>query len=186
MLRILGFFFCGILSGQIQEAQTWDATEINSIHLNFPWASSISVSTHKHSSIKVKYQKEGEYQNLYLIRSNIKGAGFYLDEFEMPNSEKPGDKLSAHKVVANQIELEIPESMLLNLVAKEAKIKCSGIFELLNINIDHGSAVFNISNPSGEIKSLSADLHFFDLYDSKIPEKLNVKTAIGNILVHPN
>ena len=85
MLRIFCFFTLSLTFGQVEQIKTWDASEIKSIHLDFSWASSVSVSTHKSLLIEVNYLKEGEYQNLFLLQGKIKGGGFYLEEHEIPS-----------------------------------------------------------------------------------------------------
>ncbi|MFQ3335644.1 MAG: hypothetical protein ACI87X_001549 [Candidatus Arcticimaribacter sp.] len=186
MLRIFCFFTLSFTFGQVEQIKTWDASEIKSIHLDFPWASSVLVSTHNSLLIEVNYLKEGEYQNLFLLQGKIKGAGFYLEEHEIPSSERPVDKLSVHKVVANKIEIKIPTNLVLNLNLKEAQLKCSGVFESLNIGIEHGEATFNVADPKGTIISLAADLHFYGLNSPQLPKKLKASSALGSLVVHPN
>ena len=71
MLRICCLLFCSLLFGQTQQRKTWDASTIESIHLDFPWASSIAINTHDDTVIEAHYQTEGEYQDLYLLNLNI-------------------------------------------------------------------------------------------------------------------
>lgn len=186
MLRICLYFFCGVLFGQTQQHKRWDASEIQSIALNFPWSSSIKIDTHKAATIKVEYLKEGEYQSLSLLQKSIEGSSFYLEEIQHPDLNKPEDKLSAHKVVANSIEVTIPENLILSILAKDTQLHCSGIFKNINIRMEHGSGSFYIDNPTGTVQSLTADLHFYGLSSQKIPTDLLVNSSRGNIVVHPN
>jgi len=186
MLRIYCLIVCGLLFGQTQQRKTWDASTIESIHLDFPWASSITINTHNNSNIEVHYQTEGEYQDLYLLKSNVVGVHFYLEEYQRPNWNNPGDKLSAHKVVANMISLTIPEGLYLSVFAKETQLNCSGKYENLTIRFERGAAVFNVKNPKGSIQSLSADLHFYGLASQQLSKNIKVSTTLGNIVVHPN
>jgi hypothetical protein len=186
MFRLFFCFFCGVLFGQTQQQKTWDATAIKSVTLDFAWSSSIKISTHKEPTIRVNYQKEGEYQNLYSLQKQLDGKSFYLEEVQHLDLDKAGDKLSAHKVVANSIEVLIPEGMLLTLLSKETQLYCSGVYENINVRIEHGTATFNIENPKGIIRSLSADLHFYGIPSEQLPSNLIVNTSRGNIVVHPN
>lgn len=186
MLRLCCLLFCSLLFGQTQQRKTWDASTIESIHLDFPWASSIAINTHDDSVIEAHYQTEGEYQDLYLLKNSIVGVHFYLEEYQRPNWNNPGDKLSAHKVVANTVSLTIPEGLYLSLSAKETQINCSGEYENLTVRLEHGAAVFDIKNPIGTIQSLSADLHFYGLASHLLPKDINVDTTLGDIVVHPN
>lgn len=186
MLRICYLLFCSLLFGQTQQRKTWDASTIESIHLDFPWASSIAINTHNDSVIEAHYQTEGEYQDLYLLKSSIVGVHFYLEEYQRPNWNNPGDKLSAHKVVANMISLTIPEGLYLLLSAKETQLNCSGDYANLKIRMEHGAAIFDVKNPKGSIQSLSADLHFYGLASQQLPKNIRVNTTLGNIVVHPN
>ena len=131
MLRIGCLLFCSLLIGQMQQRKTWDASTIESIHLEFPWASSITINTHDDPRIEAQYQTEGEYQDLYLLKSSVVGVRFYLEEYQRPNWNNPGDKLSAHKVVANMISLTIPKGLYLSLCAKETQLNCSRL-KILN------------------------------------------------------
>ena len=186
MLRICCFLFCSLLFGQTQLHKKWDASAIETIHLDFPWASSIAISTHDDPNIEAHYQTEGEYQDLYFLKSSAVGMHFYLEEYQRPNWNNPGDKLSAHKVVANMIWLTIPKGLDLSLSAKEAQLNCSGEYANLKIRMEHGAAIFNIKKPKGSIQSLSADLHFYDLASQQLPKNIKVHTTLGNIVVHPN
>jgi len=186
MLRIGCLLFCSLLFGQMQQRKTWDASTIESIHLEFPWASSITINTHDDPRIEAQYQTEGEYQDLYLLKSSVVGVRFYLEEYQRPNWNNPGDKLSAHKVVANMISLTIPKGLYLSLFAKETQLNCSGEYENLTVRLEHGAAVFDVKNPKGTIRSLSADLHFYGLASHLLPKNIKVNTTLGNIVVHPN
>ena len=148
MLRIGCLLFCSLLFGQMQQRKTWDASTIESIHLEFPWASSITINTHDDPRIEAQYQTEGEYQDLYLLKSSVVGVRFYLEEYERPNWNNPGDKLSAHKVVANMISLTIPEGLYLSLFAKETQLNCSGEYENLTVRLEHGAACVKVGKKS--------------------------------------
>lgn len=186
MFRLYFCFFCGVLFGQTQQQKTWDATAIESVSLDLNWSNSIKVSSHKDTTILVDYQKEGEYQNLFILQKKIEGKGFYLEEAKRLDLQKPDDKLSAHKVVANSIEVIIPEGLMLTILSKETQLYCSGIFKNIDVRIEHGTATFNIENPKGMIRSLSADIHFYGIPSEQLPSHFIVKTSRGNIVVHPN
>tara|TARA_B110000046_G_scaffold65582_1_gene73089 strand:- start:67 stop:627 length:561 start_codon:yes stop_codon:yes gene_type:complete len=186
MLRICCLLVCSLLFGQTQQRKIWDASTIESIHLDFPWISSIAINTHGDPFIEAHYQTEGEYQDINLLKSSVVGVHFYLEEYQRPNWNNPGDKLSVHKVVANMISLTIPEGLYLSLFAKETELNCSGEYENLTIRFEHGAAVFDVKNPKGSIQSLSADLHFYGLASQQLPKNIKVNTTLGNIVVHPN
>ena len=186
MLRLSFLFFSCICLGQIQQTKSWDATGLKEIEINCPWASSIRISTHKKPTIEVNYQKEGEYQYLHLLREKIDGKRFYLEEYQSPNYIKPDDKLSVHKTVANMIVIKIPENLNLSLTARETQLDCHGIFENINLMVDHGKVILKVYEPKGIIQSLSADLHFYGLYLDRLPQTLLVSSARGNIKIHPN
>ncbi len=186
MLRFCFLFICSLTFGQVKQTKTWNASEIKSITLDFPWASIISVSSHKYPIIEVNYQKEGEYQSIFLLRGEIQKSSFYLQEYKSLNLIEHLDKLSVHKVIANKIEIKIPLGLNLNMNIKDAQLNCSGVFESLNVVIEEGKAIFNIVDIKGKIKSLSADLYFYGLKSQTLPKKLNASSIRGNIVVHPN
>ncbi len=186
MLRLSSLFFSCVCLGQIQQTKSWDATGLKDVEINCFWASSIRISTHKNPTIEVNYQKEGEYQNLYLLREKIDGGCFYIEEYQSPSYTKPDDKLSVHKVVANMLVIKIPENLNLSLTSKETQLDCFGVFGKINFIVEHGKATFEIKNPKGVIKSLTADLHFYGLTLNELPKTLLATTARGNIVVHPN
>tara|TARA_B100000767_G_scaffold209696_1_gene196673 strand:+ start:17026 stop:17586 length:561 start_codon:yes stop_codon:yes gene_type:complete len=186
MLRLSFLFLSCICLGQIQKTKRWDASGLKDIDINCAWASSIRISTHTKPTIEINYQKEGKYQYLHILREKINGKRFYLKEYQSPNYIKPVNKLSVHKDFANMLVIKIPKNLNLHLTAKETQLDCSGVFEKINLVLEHGKATLKIYEPKEIIQSLSADLHFYGLHLDQLPKTLLVSSARGNIEVHPN
>ncbi len=185
MFHFYYFLFFGLSFVQVKQDKVWDADGVKTVVINCSWVSQIDVSTHEISTIRVKYIQEGEYQNAYLLSSKREGNSFYIEEKQRTSFNDPNDKLSAHKVVANKMQLILPENLNIKLNAKETVLKLSGNFEILNIVFNQGKAFFNVPQIKGDIMTLGGDIYLHNIKSNKIPETLNVINKHGNIIINP-
>lgn len=185
MFRVYCIFFCSLSFAQVKQQKTWNIEGLKIIIVNCFWANKIVVSTHSSPTIIAKYKQEGEYQNRYLLKAKRKDNAFYIQENQRLFFDNPNDKLSVHKVIANQLRLTIPENLNLKLTAKEAQLNFNGDFEMLDIKFNHGKAFFNISKPKGTIMTLDGNLYFYNIESNKIPKKLKIINKRGNIIINP-
>lgn len=172
------------------------------LELHLPFASKISVTTTKEKLVRVHYQSEGEYQNDYLLRKRCEGKRLVIEEIPAPQKLFHNDKLSAHKVVATQITLVLPESLALLMFADEAQLLWEGNHPTIYLELSRGKALIKADKLGGEIKTSKADVDLFGLngkvkmscaggrcinYHTKdLNKSLEIDSRQGNIVLYPS
>lgn len=131
--------FCLSAFAQKEVNQILDVGNLNRIVLSSDEIYKISIETAPVHSISIKSQADGEYFNDIKLASEIKGQTLYLRS-RFPEALQDGfDKLSAHKVFAMEVKLEIPENMSIEIKSNVASVFLEGDYENILIQLKSGS-----------------------------------------------
>ena len=163
---MLAYFICFVLAGQNIQWKNWETTALTQLELHLPYASKISITTSSEQFIRVLYRAEGEYQNDFLLQKKREGKRLIVKEIPAPQKLFYNDKLSAHKVVATQVELVLPESLALQLFAQEAMLFWEGNHPEIALELRRGKAVIKAERLQGKIKTAKADVVLYGLEGS--------------------
>ena len=148
------------------------------------------------------YRSEGEYRNDYLLKKQWEGNQLIVEEIPTPQRPFHNDKLSAHKVVATQIDLILPETLSLQLFANEALLFWEGNHPEMHLELTHGKAVIRADHLQGKVKTSKADVDLFGLngnvkikcgsgrctnfHTQEKDKSLEISSRQGNISLYPS
>lgn len=163
--RLLPFLFLSscLIWGQNLRWENLESNAVSQLELHLPFASKISITTSKAPQIQVHYRSEGEYRNDYLLKKQWEENRLIVKEIPTPQRPFHNDKLSAHKVVATQIDLILPERLSLQLFANETQLFWKGNHPDIRLELTHGKAVIHAEYLQGKIKTSEADVDVFGL-----------------------
>jgi hypothetical protein len=133
---LLGF------SGRPQKATTHtiDADNIHSIVLNSEEIYKVSIKTVQGNVISISSRTEGEYYNNISLDEEVSGNTLYLKSRFREILQSGFDKLSAHKVFAMEVELQVPKNMKVEIRSNVASVFMEGAYEEVLIQLKSGSA----------------------------------------------
>lgn len=199
---LLALFSVCLIQGQNLQWQVWKSNKISQLEFHLPFVSKISITTSKENFIRVHYRSEGEYRNDYLLQKKWEGNQLIVEEIPTPQRPFYNDKLSAHKVVATQIDLILPETVSLQLFVKEALLFWEGNHDAIHIELTRGKAVIKAKNLSGKIKTSKADVDVYGLngkvkiecgsgqcnnfHTHKKDKSLEINSRLGDISLYPS
>lgn len=176
-----------------------DAAGIEAIVLNSNEIYKISLVTSTDQYIRVSTRADGEYFDDISLSSRIEDQTLFLKSEYKRILQSGYDKLSAHKVFAMEVELQIPEDMRVEIRSNLASIFMRGKYESVLIQTKSGSsylkdftgdAVINTFEGNIEVETANAEVSAQSRNgEVKIPikngglNKLFLTTINGNIKV---
>lgn len=160
----MAFFVLFVLSPLTIEAQNVlekhiQIDGIESISINGNQIFNISVSTTKSDGIKVISTLDGEYQNDFQLVVKEEKSTLNLSLERVSLEEIPDDKRNAHKVIAATLQIEIPESLNVNVLSDIGSVNLLGTFNVLNVELLRGQ--FNIKGKvkTATVNTLDGNIH---------------------------
>jgi len=140
---ILCFLFFGNVFAQKIIEREFNASEITSIEINSDVIYHIKITSRNTEQIKIKTQVEGEnYENVVLgiIEEN---NTLHIKTSFTPFFEAKNDKLAAHKVISIEMELIVPESMTIKIIAEIASVETFGEYESISVLLENGNCLLD-------------------------------------------
>lgn len=139
--------------------KTIQSDGIVSISINGNDIFKISISTSKTDKIKITSSLDGEYQNDFQIIVNEENSTLNLSLEHVSLEEIPDDKRNAHKVIAATLQIEIPESLNVNVLSDIGSVNLLGTFNVLNVELLRGQ--FNIKGKvkTATVNTLDGNIH---------------------------
>lgn len=125
---------------QKETTQVLEAGNINTIILSSDEIYRVAIKTAPVHSITIRSKADGEYFNDISLESEIRQNTLFLKSRFREILQSGFDKLSAHKVFAMELELEIPEEMTLEIKSNVASVFMKGDYEQVLIQLKTGSA----------------------------------------------
>jgi len=140
---ILFFFFLGNAFSQKTIKREFNAFEITTIEINSDIIYHINITSEKTNQIKINTQIEGEnYENVVLSileeNETLKINTPYTPFFKVKN-----DKLAAHKLISIEMELIVPETIKIQIVAAISSLTTLGEFKELSADLEGGNCILN-------------------------------------------
>ena len=123
---------------------------ITTIQIDAERFSLVRLETVPGAELKVQASMEGEYQKDIGIEIIEDGNTLHLAGFFQPYFEVPNDKLSAHKVVAITLFVQVPEDKVILLYGSGTRVHSKGVYRELEIVLDDGNCT--LERPEGKIR----------------------------------
>ena len=117
----------------------WGNAEITTIEIVSDEVSLVTISSNKSDTIKLKTKVEGENYEYIMLEVLKKDHLLAIRPIFTPFFEANNDKLAAHKVVAIEMELEIPEKTAIFIGSSLASVKTQGIFNQIHLELRNGN-----------------------------------------------
>lgn len=148
-LTIIGLFFCLNIYAQKETLQTINATTISEIVIKSNEVFKVSMKTTKEKTVTMKTASEGEYFQNISLTTTITGNTLTITS-KYPEILTSGfDKLSAHKVFAVQMFIEVPENLNVRVISNVASVYGSGSYKNLELELKSGQC--SLSNFDGNL-----------------------------------
>ena len=142
------------------------AEDIQKIYFSGDEIFRITVSTSPSEEILISTTSDGEYYNDIALSSEVKGNTLFLKS-KFPEILQSGyDKLSAHKVFAVEVEIQVPEGLEVQISSNIASVFLSGNYQAVLVQLKSGSV--NLSDFGGDA--------VINTYDGNI----DIGTAVKN------
>ncbi len=100
---------------------------------------SIKITSSARKTVKIKLHVSGEHAEAIIIEENRSKGKLSLKTGVMPFFEFEDDKLAAHKVMAIEVSLLVPETIFIELKSRLASLETHGKIENLDISLQKGS-----------------------------------------------
>lgn len=130
-----------------------DAAHLAVIEINSNDLFAIRISSEKTNKIKIKTRIEGEnFENVVLSIVEKNETLTIIPEYS-PYFNVKNDKLAAHKVIAIELDLFIPENFEIYIKSTLASIETLGSFKLISALLERGNCTFNTFKGNAIVKT---------------------------------
>lgn len=151
-------FFSLNLFGQKRTQEVIEAGSIKYVRLNADEIYKITIRTAPVDFIKITTKAHGEYFNEIALDSRVEQHTLVLNSRFRDELQNGFDKLSAHKVFAIEVELEIPEGMNLEVVSNLASVYVEGTFDAVLIELKTGSCFLQPFQGDAVVNTFSGNI----------------------------
>lgn len=118
----------------------------------------LSISAVSKDTLEVTSLQRGEYTDALVLNLSEHSRSVTLQDLVSPGFAYPQDKLSAHKVNDNEVHLQIPEHVFLDLSLRSGDVVLKGNFQGLYLELMAGVSHIH-TDTAAVIKTLTADVH---------------------------
>ncbi|WP_103190926.1 hypothetical protein [Formosa algae] len=198
LLIIIGLS-CSLLSAQKRVDKIIDAQNISTLYIDGANCFNIQIVASTSSQIKIQTKMEGEHSEEMLVVTRTQQDSLYIGTRFQPLFEADNDKLSAHKVMSIELEIQIPENLNLVVISDIASVEVEGVFTSAFIELNQGqckllsflgSATVNTINGAIYVETNYATVHATSRHgavalQNLIPgeNQLHLKSIQGSISV---
>lgn len=145
----------------------------------------LKLTTHSSDEVALSTQSEGEYQLQYVVVTQHEDRWLTVYPQRVPAFNTLNDKLSAHKVIAMTLEMQIPEAIVVEIEATRGAIDISGRYRELKVQLDEGSLKMTHRAEQSVIKTKGASV-FLNVESGMIESNTETGRVIGSILPNQN
>ncbi|WP_109302207.1 hypothetical protein [Aquimarina sp. AU474] len=174
-MRRLNSFFIFIISsasilGQSTFDRSIDASGLNEIIIILDNTFQVEITNTQENKIIYNAVSEGEYQDHVLIKTARTQKTLTIKDDLQPFSIDYNDKLSAHKVMAVKIVIQIPSHIGVTIKSNIATLTAKGTYKNLFVELNSGDCIIDHFMGNATINTLTGDI------------KLSTKNAIVNTI----
>ena len=192
--------FMGLdLHAQKETQKLIDAEGVNTIVVSSDEIFRINLSTSTEPFIRISTRADGEYFNNISMDALVKGETLFLTSMFNRSLQEGFDKLSAHKVYAMEVDLQVPVGMKVEIISNLTSVHAKGIYDNLLVQSTGGScylvgfvgnAVLNTYNGNIHVETEDAEVDANSRHGLiSLPEnlvgshKISLTSINGNIRV---
>ncbi|PKA82808.1 hypothetical protein ATE92_0947 [Ulvibacter sp. MAR_2010_11] len=134
-------FTAFIAEGHAQKIieKQWDASGISKLVIESDVVFEIEIVSEKIEAISVSTHIHGETSENVVLDVHESNGILTINTGFTPFFEAQNDKLAAHKVLAIEMYIKIPESMEVEIDAKIASVEGNGSFKSFVVGLENGS-----------------------------------------------
>ena len=129
----------------------WSSSGIEVLQLKSDEVYNIRLYSHEEPVIKTAIYAEGESNESVVLEARNIGDTLRLQTAYSPYFEAYNDKLAAHKVVAIEMTIFVPQDIQIDLEARLASVNTYGRFKELLVQLDQGNGTFENFEGNGRL-----------------------------------
>jgi len=141
----------------------------------------VEVTTTLSKEIVVEAFIDGEYKNELLLGIKEDDSSLIISSGFQPSYIRPGDKLSAHKVISISLRVRLPENMKVRLFGTNTNVYIHGRYKDLQVTLDDGTCNFQGINGNAHALTRSGDIYVYSKGATIETKNSFGNTEAGNI-----
>jgi hypothetical protein len=145
-----------------------DISEIKKIELFADAVFKIKITTSKTKTLTIHTTVEGEYAESVVLDIKRSLSTLTIMPGLTPFFIKKNDKLAAHKVMAIELELIIPENLYVTISSTLASLHCSGYYKYFQAYLESGNCDISTYQGDGFIQTKSGNIIVNSLEDVSV------------------
>ncbi len=118
----------------------------------------ITVHASEEKSIKLAVHISGEHSENVIVEENVTENTLSLKTDFSPFFLPEDDKLAAHKVMAVEVDLTIPQTISLEIKSKLAAVTAEGMIYELAVSIENGTCVLTNFTGNAHLKTTDGNI----------------------------
>lgn len=158
------FLFLGLCTfqfriyGQSTILKTIDSAELHKLEINLDNTFQINMVNNANDQIIFSAVSEGEYKDRLLIKAERKATTLLISEADQPFVQDYDDKLSAHKVQAIKVIIEVPDYLDVSIYSRNASVGVDGNYRSLIVELLSGDCILTNFLGSATINTVNGDI----------------------------
>ncbi len=147
MLKYIAIILAVILfsteaTGQKVLQKEFNASGFETLAIKSDEVFTVNISTKQTDKITIQTHVEGEHYESVLVNTSEKNRKLLVTTSYSPFFKKENDKLAAHKVIAIDMDITIPEAMGVEIESKIASVTGKGTFKNVYVALENGTCSF--------------------------------------------
>ncbi|MDC8000955.1 hypothetical protein POV26_07895 [Aequorivita todarodis] len=159
-LFIIVFIFFGSYSIMAQKTiqKEFSSEGIKTLSIADDAIYKITIQSSEESILKISAHISGEHSESVIIEEKIADGILSLKTGFAPFFKMENDKLAAHKVMAIELKITVPEKMAVEIKSKLASVYTDGIYKNLTISLENGNCVLNDFLGNAQLKTIAGNI----------------------------
>ena len=158
ILLLCFFSFGSGLFAQKETVQKIDAAQIKSLVISGDEIFKLDLAAKQTRFITIKTFTGGEYYNNIKLHTEVKEKRLFLTSEYKEVLQSGFDKLSAHKVFAMRVEIELPQNFKVEITSNIASLNASGNYNFLFFQTKSGACVLSDFSGNALIQTYNGDI----------------------------
>lgn len=142
LLILLCFGSTEVKSQKILEKQL-DASETTQLLIASDMINLISITSEKTDQIKIITKIAGENRENVILTTFEENNKLTIGTGFTPYFEAENDKLAAHKVISVEMQITIPDFLIVEIDTKIASVDVAGNYDVFRANLEYGNCELN-------------------------------------------
>jgi hypothetical protein len=120
-----------------------DAIETKQLVIASDMINLLSIATEKTDQIKMITKIAGENSENVIVTASEENNILTIGTAYTPYFSPENDKLAAHKILSIEMQLIIPDFLIVEIDTKTASIEATGTYDVFRANLDYGNCELN-------------------------------------------